>query len=902
MGFYETYPAPVLVLRNNIFTANGVGLFIHLYLFGDPTIEHNLVFGNGQDWGEYVPPASTGNLAVDPLLVDLPARDLRLQPGSPAVDAGLSDGAPDHDFAGLPRPLDGNGDGIPVVDVGAYELPPAGFPTYTPTSTPTERPTTAPTPTSSEPSSFGPFPPGTTIFVDAANSGSTDGSPQHPFRSIQAGIDSASDAAIVGVAAGTYKETFIMQRRVDVRGSGAATTVIDAGGLVPAVRCADQSTLEGFTITNAAGRNAAAVECGPQVETTIAHNRITGNDSVGVRAYQATVVILDNDIDATPEFTAYCPCDAVVLNQSDATVRANRINADDQNGNVSAVDASGYHFTITQNRIAGRLFLGVDPAPQLAPNQVANNLIVTANGFSEGINLAFSPDAGLITNNTLVGGSGIFLQGGSAATIANNVVAFGVQGIIASAAPGLVLRSNLVFGNSRFGQDTNYIGVPDPTGTDGNLSADPLFVDRSAGNFHLSCRSPAVDAGDAASAPRVDGDGDARPFDAHGNGVALPDIGADEYVAARPAATFRVPEDFATPREAIEQSLPCDVVVVARGTYAGSVRFDGKDVDLSSVGSAADTAIEGTGGPVVDIGPGGQLRGFTVRNRVDPSGVGAAVHGSGAHLHENIFDGRTAYFSGILAASSATPHIERNVLRGNGCPAGDGVIDLGSSSALVESNLIVDNQCGAIVGNGRLARVVNNTLVHNHVGIDWSAVPQTVPMALNNIIAGNDVGLVVSDVSGPDQRWQSNLLFANGQNYVGIDDQAGSIGNLQDDPRFIDMTAGDYHLRADSPAIDAGLTAVAPERDLDGAGRPLDGNGDGMAVVDIGAYEFGAVTACPGDCDGNHRVTINELISGVNIALANVSLSICEAFDIRADGMLTIDELIRAVSAALLGC
>jgi hypothetical protein len=46
-----------------------------------------------------------------------------------------------------------------------------------------------------------------------------------------------------------------------------------------------------------------------------------------------------------------------------------------------------------------------------------------------------------------------------------------------------------------------------------------------------------------------------------------------------------------------------------------------------------------------------------------------------------------------------------------------------------------------------------------------------------------------------------------------------------------------HALRPGSPAIDAGSNDRCPATDQRGVGRPRDGNGDGAAICDIGAYE-----------------------------------------------------------------
>jgi hypothetical protein len=65
-------------------------------------------------------------------------------------------------------------------------------------------------------------------------------------------------------------------------------------------------------------------------------------------------------------------------------------------------------------------------------------------------------------------------------------------------------------------------------------------------------------------------------------------------------------------------------------------------------------------------------------------------------------------------------------------------------------------------------------------------------------------------------------------------------GNIDADPLFGDAANDDYHLRHDSPCIDTGdnFALHLPEFDFEGDLRILDGDGNGLATVDMGVDEF----------------------------------------------------------------
>jgi len=323
------------------------------------------------------------------------------------------------------------------------------------------------------------------------------------------------------------------------------------------------------------------------------------------------------------------------------------------------------------------------------------------------------------------------------------------------------------------------------------------------------------------------------------------------YVATAPAsaAQWRVPADFPTIQAAIDAASPSNILSVAPGTYVGNLRFNGKAVTLQSTAGPSRTIIEGSNDTTVDIGPDGAIIGFTIRKGVASFGAGMAINGTGTLIKQNIFESNAQGGGGYGAAiggNSASPTIDSNIFYNNTCDNQflSGVISfVNSSSPVIINNVIENNPCRAInmtLPEGNTPQVTNNTIVSNQGGIHVDCRVSTAQhIYRNNLIVGNDIGLeIIFGTETDNPTWQNNLVFGNGVNYSGTTDKTNVSGNISSDPMFVDQTGDFYFLMAGSPAIDHGTNTGAPTFDFIGRSRPIDGNGDGSAVTDIGAFEY----------------------------------------------------------------
>jgi hypothetical protein len=137
----------------------------------------------------------------------------------------------------------------------------------------------------------------------------------------------------------------------------------------------------------------------------------------------------------------------------------------------------------------------------------------------------------------------------------------------------------------------------------------------------------------------------------------------------------------------------------------------------------------------------------------------------------------------------------------------------------------------------------------------------------NNRVGVGSEGNLPGTGGEPSQINLSNSVLRINHSLVeGWTGSLGGTGNIGDDPLFIDEAGGNLRLTGGSPAVDSGNNAAVPPdllQDLDGNPRIVDGDGDLVAVVDMGVYEFNGGVA-------DVETPLSDLAQGLELFPARV--------------------------------
>jgi len=351
------------------------------------------------------------------------------------------------------------------------------------------------------------------------------------------------------------------------------------------------------------------------------------------------------------------------------------------------------------------------------------------------------------------------------------------------------------------------------------------------------------------------------------------------------ATIINVPDDFPTIQEAINNSVNGDTILVATGTYYENIKFNGKNILLSSyyifnndVSYISNTIINGsqpqhpdTASCVLIINGEDStaiLQGFTLREGtgtkwIDEHGAGTYVEGGGILITQSsptiknnlIIEneairtglGITSAGGGGIRVGDGNPHIINNVIMSNSAMYGGGIV-LNYTGAIIRNNIFYNNSVyqastGPTFGGGGIWAynnlgstpkiIENNTILYNSSSGSGSSasgrgggilVWSTSVQASNNIIYGNTQlnGEQISLLSSASSVFEYSLVEGG---WTGT-------GNIDVNPYFENSS---FYLSDSSACIDAGNPDTANNDPEGNPGMAL-WPAKGTIRNDIGAY------------------------------------------------------------------
>jgi hypothetical protein len=207
-----------------------------------------------------------------------------------------------------------------------------------------------------------------------------------------------------------------------------------------------------------------------------------------------------------------------------------------------------------------------------------------------------------------------------------------------------------------------------------------------------------------------------------------------------------------------------------------------------------------------------------------------------------LFSGNSAYHEGggmfnIVGSNPILTNVAfiNNTVTGDG--GGGGMNNYNSSPILTNVTFSGNHAVvGGGIGNWQSSlTLLNVTFSQNTADRYGSAMysQESTPAITNSIVWGNTPG----DSQMLNDRGVSKVtcsIIAGGHSGTGNLNVNPKLGKLEDNGGFTPT----YSLLVGSPAIDAGSSSNCPAMDQRDMLRPVDGDGNGSAICDIGAFEY----------------------------------------------------------------